>query len=102
MARSSVQHLAKRRRLRLQQGSEVRMRRLAAFGLFCVLATQSSAQQTPSQEGVIRINVTLVQVDAVVTDARGKPVTNLTADDFEVFQDGKTQTITNFAFVDVR
>ena len=78
------------------------MRRLAAFGLFCVLATQSSAQQTPPPEGVIRINVNLVQVDAVVTDARGKPVTNLTADDFEVFQDGKAQTITNFAFVDVR
>ena len=78
------------------------MRRLAALALFCVLATQSSAQQTPSPEGVIRINVNLVQVDAVVTDARGKPVTNLTADDFEVFQDGKAQTITNFAFIDVR
>ena len=78
------------------------MRRLAAFGLFCVLATQSSAQQTPSPEGVIRINVNLVQVDAIVTDAKGKPVTNLTADDFKVFQDGKAQTITDFSFVDVR
>src|SRR5258708_7484385 len=79
-----------------------RMRSAAMCALVCILAEQSSAQQTPSPEGVIRINVNLVQVDAIVTDAKGKPVTNLTADDFEVLQDGKVQTITNFAFIDVR
>jgi hypothetical protein len=36
-----------------------------------------------ASEGVIRINVNLVQVDAIVTDGKGKPVLNLTADDFE-------------------
>jgi len=44
----------------------------------------------------------LVQVDAIVTDSKGKPVTDLTADDFEVLQDGKPQTITSFEFVDVK
>jgi VWFA-related protein len=70
--------------------------------LLSTLGAQSSAQQTPSPEGVIRINVNLVQVDAIVTDGKDKPVTNLTADDFEVLQDGKSQTITNFAFVEVK
>ena len=49
----------------------------------CVLATQSSAQQGPPPPGVIRINVNLVQVDAVVTDNKGKAVTDLRAEDFE-------------------
>src|SRR4051794_37407330 len=75
---------------------------LLTFALLGVLTTQSSPQQTPPQEGVIRINVNLVQVDAIVTDAKGKPVTDLSADDFEVLQDGKKQAITNFAFINVK
>jgi VWFA-related protein len=67
-----------------------------------LLAARSSAQQQIQSEGVIRINVNLVQVDAVVTDNKGKPVTNLSAEDFEVYQDGKLQTLTNFAFIDVK
>jgi VWFA-related protein len=67
-----------------------------------LLTTQSSAQQVPPSPPVIRINVSLVQVDAVVTDSKGNPVTNLTAEDFEVLQDGKPQVITNFEFVDVK
>jgi len=72
--------------------------------LTSILTMQSSARQTPppQEEGVIRINVNLVQVDAVVTDNNGKPVTDLTANDFEVLQDGKRQTISNFAFVNVK
>jgi VWFA-related protein len=66
------------------------------------LTRQSSAQQPPAADGVIRINVNLVQVDAIVTDSKGKPVRDLTSDDFEVFQDGKPQAITTFAFIDVR
>ena len=67
-----------------------------------VLATYSSAQQGPPPPGVIRINVNLVQVDAVVTDSKGKVVTDLKAEDFEVLQDGKPQAITNFSFIDVK
>jgi hypothetical protein len=43
-----------------------------------------------------------VQVDAVVTDARGRAVTDLTVDDFELYQDGQPQKITGFEFVAVR
>jgi VWFA-related protein len=58
-----------------------------------------SASLTSAQDTVIRINVNLVQVDAVVTDSKGQPVENLTANDFEVLQDGKAQKITNFAYI---
>src|SRR5579872_660966 len=66
-------------------------------------APQSSTPQQPAPpEEVIRINVNLVQVDAVVTDAQGHNVTDLQASDFEVKQDGKPQAITNFSYVNTR
>src|SRR5689334_24513820 len=57
-------------------------------------------QQKPAddKDDVVKITTNLVQVDAVVTKD-GKPVTNLTADDFEIFEDGKRQTITSFAYI---
>ena len=53
--------------------------------------------QTPTFRG----GVELVQVDVYVTDEDGKPVTGLTADDFEVFEDGKRQIITTFTPVNI-
>jgi VWFA-related protein len=75
---------------------------LAISTLVSGLVQQSSAQQGPAPPGVIRINVNLVQVDAVVTDSKGKAVTDLKAEDFEVLQDGRPQTITNFTFINVK
>lgn len=43
------------------------------------------------------IEVRLIEIDAVVTDRAGNPVTGLTAADFELFENGNRQTITNFA-----
>ncbi len=56
-----------------------------------------TAPQLDSQD-VVRITTNLVQVDVVVTK-EGKVVTDLQAEDFEIFEDGKPQTITNFSFV---
>jgi len=50
------------------------------------------------QEEVVKITTNLVQVDAVVTKD-GRMVTDLTADDFEIYEDGKKQTITSFAYI---
>jgi VWFA-related protein len=70
--------------------------------------TPASALPTPtptpepedySDDDVVRITTNLVQVDLVVTDSNGNQVTNLTQDDFEIFEEGKPQPITNFAFV---
>jgi VWFA-related protein len=55
--------------------------------------------QTAPPETVIRINVNLVQMDAVVTDSKDRPVTDLRREDFEILQDGKAQTITNFSYI---
>ena len=43
---------------------------------------------------IFRLSVALVQLDAVVTDRRGRHVTTLGKDDFEIFQDGRSQPIT--------
>ena len=80
---------------------------LALLLLFCVLLT-AAAQDKPAappqnqkpsdDDDVVRITTNLVQVDAVVTKD-GKVVPNLTAEDFEIYEDGKKQTITSFAFI---
>src|SRR5437667_9117387 len=58
--------------------------------------------QTPGDQDqdVVRITTNLVQVDAVVTKD-GKQVTDLAAEDFELFEDGKPQSITNFSYVSI-
>ena len=54
--------------------------------------------QTKTGDDVVRITTNLVQVDVVVTK-NGKPVKDLKAEDFEIFEDGKLQTITSFVYV---
>ena len=63
-------------------------------------AVQKPAAASPDldQEDIVRITTNLVQVDVVVTKD-GKLVTDLTAEDFEISEDGKPQTITNFSFI---
>ena len=42
------------------------------------------------------IEVRVVNVDVMVADRDGRPVTGLTKDDFEIFEDKKPQVITSF------
>jgi VWFA-related protein len=65
-------------------------------GLSMLTAAAMLAAQDSS---IIRIDVNLVQVDAVVTDSNNKHVGNLKAGDFEILQDGKPQTITDFSYI---
>ncbi len=66
-------------------------------------ANQDEKKKEPSQnllkEDVVKLGVTLVQVDAVVTDKDGKHITDLKAEDFEIYEDGRKQQITNFSYV---
>ena len=66
---------------------------------FCTLLP-ALGQTTPTddKEDVVRITTNLVQIDVAVTKD-GKPVPNLKAEDFELYEDGHRQTITSFAFV---
>jgi len=62
---------------------------------------QGAAQgQDPQQRPpVFRAGVNAVRVDVIVTDKDGNPVTDLTAADFEVQEDGKPQEIDLFRLV---
>jgi hypothetical protein len=69
------------------------------WSFFRALAQTNHTPAPPTQEPVIRISVNLVQVDAVVTDSSGRRVTNLTAGDFEIFEDGRPQKMTACSYV---
>jgi len=56
-----------------------------------------AAQVQPAQAPApIRVRVNVVEVRVVVRDEHGKPVANLTREDFQLSDDGKPQTIANF------
>src|SRR5690349_5713723 len=63
-----------------------------------VLPIMGQNRPADDKDDVVKIRTNLVQVDAVVTKD-GKPVTGLTADDFEIYEDGRKQTITSFAYI---
>ena len=68
-------------------------RRLIILALVFLAAISLSAQQQPT----FRSNVRLVNVTVVAHDSSGRPVMNLTAGDFQVFEDGKEEKIEVFA-----
>src|SRR5712691_7203628 len=63
--------------------------------------SSQSATPTGSQTPTFRVNVEFVEVDAVVTDRDGQFVRGLTKDDFQIFEDGKPQSISTFSIVDI-
>ena len=48
------------------------------------------------------VEVRVTNVDVIVTDKAGKPVPGLTKDDFEIYENGTRQEITNFAEIGAR
>src|SRR6266550_4647443 len=54
-------------------------------------ARQEPAASPPAQN--LRTGVAAIVVDAVVRDSKGKPVTNLRKEDFELLEDGVRQDI---------
>jgi VWFA-related protein len=64
---------------------------------FLILPVAPLAAQTPPEPPPrFTTETSAVVLDVVVRDARGRPVTSLTRDDFEVFEDRRRQTITAF------
>jgi VWFA-related protein len=64
-------------------------------------APAGPAQGDAPQQPTFRAGVNFVRVDVIVNDGKGEPVTNLTEADFEVFEDGKPQTIEQFRLIRV-
>jgi VWFA-related protein len=60
---------------------------------------KQSAPAAQSGQEVVRITTQLVQVDAVVTDKKGKHVEDLAEGDFELLVDGKKQQLTHFSHI---
>lgn len=79
---------------------------LLAFGLALLLAVSPQARQSsqapvrPDDQPIFRLSVSLVQLDAVVTDRQGRHVTTLGPDDFEVFQNGRSQPVVAVSYVE--
>ncbi len=56
--------------------------------------------RAPADDGdVVKISTNLIQIDVTVTDSKGNPITDLRADEVEIFENGERQAITNFSFV---
>ena len=62
------------------------------------LPTAQEAQQREADE-VVRISTNLVQVDAVITDGGGRPVTDLRPEEVRLYEDDKPRTISHFSYV---
>lgn len=56
-------------------------------------------QRAPEQPPTFRTATSLVTVDAVVVDGEGRHVTDLTREDFEVFEGGKSQQLRQVVYV---
>ena len=55
----------------------------------------------PPQGPTFKVRVDYVEVDVVVTDRQGNLVRDLKKEDFQVLEDGKSQTINTFTMVDI-
>jgi VWFA-related protein len=69
------------------------------LGLVLTIISNAQKNQTSGKDYKIQVGVEEVRVDAVVLDKKGNQITDLTADDFEIYQDGKLQKITSSTYV---
>src|SRR5258706_8348878 len=78
--------------------------RSLAIAVLLVSGVVVSGQQprtTTPQPPTFRLETSLIEADAVVTDAQGNIVRGLTKDDFTILDDGKPQPVAAFTFVDI-
>ena len=76
------------------------MRAMVVLAAAAATIAVARAQESPDrQRPTFRTGANIVRVDATIVDRRGNPVTDLTADDFVVFEDGVPQRIQSFKFV---
>ena len=76
------------------------LRWAAKVGLLLLLTTIFAHAQERDRIPTFRTGVSTVLVDTLALDADGNPVSGLTQDDFEIFEDGVPQTITTFDVTD--
>lgn len=73
------------------------------LGIVLLLSpAHASAQEDAKRHGIFldTIDVQLVNIEVMAIDKDGNPVTDLTLEDFEVYEDGQPVTVTNFFVVE--
>lgn len=68
---------------------------IGAFAFLVFTSPRPAAQQQVPE--TIRVEVTVVPIDVIVTDKEGRPVLDLTKDDFVILENGIKQEIAHFA-----
>lgn len=78
---------------------------LACAGVFALLYVGVSGQQAPPQDTAgpgdptFRVQVDLVTTDVIPRDSRGQFIADLTADDFEIYEDGLLQDLSSMVLI---
>jgi VWFA-related protein len=80
------------------------MKKIILAQIFIVMFALSAISQTPKptpppDDDVVKISTTLIQIDVTVTDSKGNVVKDLKPDDFDIYENGQKQKITNLSFV---
>ncbi len=68
----------------------------AALALFAAAASAQEPAAAPDSIFVERVLVEVIEVEVFVTDRQGRPVTDLAAKDFEIYEDRRPVELTNF------
>lgn len=72
----------------------------ATAALLAAASFEAQGGKAPAQQPIPpvseRVDVSITNIEVVVTDSKGNRMAGLTKDDFEVLQDGMPQKITNF------
>jgi VWFA-related protein len=74
---------------------------IASLGLPAQEPPPATATQDQQPPITFRVEINYVEIDAVVTDAQGNFVRNLTKDDFQVVEEGTPQTLSVVSLVDL-
>ena len=69
---------------------------LAALVVHAASTAQTPVPQTPTQQPPFRAGVDVVSLNVIVTEGNGRYVTDLSSEEFNVFEDGVKQDVTFF------
>src|SRR5215213_7087911 len=72
---------------------------LGSLHIFSQNPQPTATPPPPTDDDVVKISTTLIQVDVTVTNLKGEIVKDLKPEDFEIYENGEKQKITNFSFV---
>lgn len=81
------------------QKSFVLLLTIFIFSVSVFAQNPKTSPTPPEDDDVVKITTTLIQLDVVVTNKEGKIIRDLKPEDFEIYENGKKQDITNFLFV---